>query len=85
VVYDQCLEYRDHATAPRPCGAGPVSTVDDVEWAAFRARLRDEYEQLLVAVTTLAQWDEDALGMAMGAIAHTAYHLGAIRQRLQAP
>jgi hypothetical protein len=27
-------------------------------------------------------WDEDALGVAFGAIAHTAYHLGAIRQRL---
>jgi hypothetical protein len=30
-------------------------------------------------------WDEDAIGTAFGAIAHTAYHLGAIRQRLTAP
>jgi len=61
-----------------------VTTVADAEWAALRARLRDEYEKLLVAVETHALWDEDALGVAMGAIAHTAYHLGAIRQRLQA-
>ncbi len=61
-----------------------VSTVDESEWAALRARLRDEYQKLLVAVETHALWDEDALGVAMGAIAHTAYHLGAIRQRLQA-
>ena len=61
-----------------------VSTVDDAEWAASRARLRDEYQELLVAVETHALWDEDALGVVMGAIAHTAYHLGAIRQRLLA-
>lgn len=61
-----------------------VSTVDDAAWAALRTRLRDEYQSLLMAVETHAQWDEEALGVAMGAIAHTAYHLGAIRQRLQA-
>jgi hypothetical protein len=60
-----------------------VSTVDEAEWAALRARLRDEYQRLVVAVETRTQWDEDSLGLAMGAIAHTAYHLGAIRQRLQ--
>ena len=62
-----------------------VATVTDAEWAAVRARLRDEYQKLLVAVETHAAWDEDALGTAMGAIAHTAYHLGAVRQRLAAP
>src|SRR5467141_3024153 len=60
-----------------------LSTVEEAEWAALRARLRDEYERLVVAVETHGRWDEDALGVAMGAIAHTAYHLGAIRQRRQ--
>jgi hypothetical protein len=60
-----------------------VSTVDDAAWAALHARLREEYTRLMVAVETHTQWDEEALGVAMGAIAHTAYHLGAIRQRLQ--
>ena len=59
-----------------------VSVVDEAEWAALGARLRDEYEGLLVAVEMHAQWDEDALGVAIGALAHTAYHLGAIWQRL---
>src|SRR5205807_9313914 len=59
-----------------------VSVVDDAAWAALRARLRDEYERLLVAVETHARWDEDALGVAIGALAHTAYHLGAMRQRV---
>jgi len=61
-----------------------VSTVDAAEWNSLRARLRDVYDRLLVAVETHARWDEDALGVAIGAIAHTAYHLGAIRQRPQA-
>jgi len=59
-----------------------VSRVDATGWADLQARLRREYESLLVAVETHAVWDEDALGVAIGAIAHTAYHLGAIRQRL---
>jgi hypothetical protein len=37
---------------------------------------------LLVTIETHSAWDEDSLGDAIGAIAHTAYHLGAIRQRL---
>jgi hypothetical protein len=62
-----------------------VFAVDEAEWTALRAGLRDEYDRLLVAVETHALWDEDALGTAMGAIAHTTYHLGAIRQRLAPP
>jgi len=56
--------------------------VDDAAWVALRTELRRAYESLLVAVETHGVWDEDALGVAIGAIAHTAYHLGAIRQRL---
>jgi len=59
-----------------------VSVVDAAAWVALRAGLRRAYESLLVAVETHPAWDEDALGVAIGAIAHTAYHLGAIRQRL---
>lgn len=59
-----------------------VSTVDDAGWAKLQAQLRREYDSLFVAVETHALWDEDALGVAIGAIAHAAYHLGAIRQRL---
>ena len=59
-----------------------VSTVDEAAWAGLQVELRRAYESLLVAVETHATWDEDALGVAVGAIAHTTYHLGAIRQRL---
>jgi len=59
-----------------------VSTVDDAAWLALRAGLQRAYESMLVAVSSHRTWDEDALGVAFGAIAHTTYHLGAIRQRL---
>ena len=59
-----------------------VSVVDAAGWADLQARLRRVYEGLRMAVETHAAWDEDALGMAIGAVAHSAYHLGAIRQRL---
>ena len=62
-----------------------VTTVDDAGWAELQAQLRREYDSLFVAVETHAVWDEDALGVAIGAIAHAAYHLGAIRQRLAPP
>ena len=75
---------RGESTSRDRSGSWTVSTVDDARWAALRARLREEYETLLVAVETHARWDEDALGVAIGAIAHTAYHLGAMRQRLRA-
>jgi len=59
-----------------------VSAVDDAAWLALRAGLHRAYESMLVAVSSHRIWDEDALGVAFGAIAHTAYHLGAMRQRL---
>jgi hypothetical protein len=59
-----------------------VSMVDGAQWTDLQARLRREYGALLVTLETHAAWDEDTLGDAIGAIAHTAYHLGAIRQRL---
>ncbi len=59
-----------------------VHTVDDAAWAKLRQELRRAYENLYIAFETERDWDEDALGGAMGAIAHAAYHLGALRQRL---
>ncbi len=55
--------------------------VDDREWTALKADLRRAYDGLLVAVGRCQRWDEDSLGIAFGGIAHSAYHLGAIRQR----
>jgi hypothetical protein len=59
-----------------------VTTVDEAEWTALRDQLREEYETLLAVVKSRASWDEESIGVAVGAVAHAAYHLGAIRQRI---
>jgi len=79
------LGLRGQPTSRDRARSWTVTTVDDRGWTDLQARLRREYESLVVAVETHAVWDEDALGVAFGAIAHTAYHLGAIRQRLAPP
>jgi hypothetical protein len=59
-----------------------VSAVDESAWVHLQAGVRRAYETFRIAVETRGTWDEDALGVAFGAVAHAAYHLGAIRQRL---
>lgn len=57
-----------------------IETVDDAEWDALRASVRTAYESTLRCVASVEEWNERSLGMAIGMVAHTAYHLGAIRQ-----
>jgi hypothetical protein len=57
-----------------------VQAVDDEAWVRLRERLRDEYAQLLELVDGRAEMDEALLGAIVLAIAHTSYHLGALRQ-----
>lgn len=61
-----------------------VFQVDDAAWKTERERLKREYEKLLAAVMAHGDWNEDSVGIVMGAVAHAAYHLGAIRQRVRA-
>lgn len=75
-------EMRGETTSRDRSQGWTASLLDDAEWAALRARLRQAYENATKALQTFASWDEDALATAFGAIAHAAYHLGAIRQRL---
>lgn len=57
-----------------------IETVDDNEWAALQGSVRKAYENALKCLAEERQWTELQVGMAMGLVAHTAYHLGAIRQ-----
>jgi len=60
-----------------------VHRVDETQWAGVVAEARSAYQDLRVTVEMRSVWDEDAVGEAFGAIAHVAYHLGAIRQRIE--
>jgi RNA polymerase sigma factor (sigma-70 family) len=54
--------------------------VGDREWAALKASLRRGYEDLKTSLSSLPGWRDDAVCDSMAILAHTAYHLGAIRQ-----
>ena len=57
-----------------------IEDVSGEEWTALRATVRKSYENALRCFAENRDWSEDNVGMAMGMLAHTAYHLGAIRQ-----
>jgi hypothetical protein len=59
-----------------------VSVVDDDAWAHLRERVRSGYRDLQAASTRYASTSPEAMGGALGALAHAAYHLGAIRQKV---
>jgi hypothetical protein len=60
-----------------------VGTVTPAEWDAIRAELRAGYERIRHLVADTPAWpSESEIGGAIGVIAHSAYHLGEIRQAL---
>lgn len=61
-----------------------IETVNEDEWAALRSTVRRSYENTLRCLAEGRQWNPMQIGMAMGMIAHSAYHLGAIRQVVKA-
>lgn len=59
-----------------------VTVVDEAGWGKLRASLRRQFADLVRAIETEPAAGGDALATTIGAIAHAAYHLGAIRQRI---
>src|SRR2546425_6534680 len=66
-------ELRGEAASRDRSRSWTVATVDEAEWAALRARLREEYQKFLVAVEDPPPWGEDAPGAAVGASPPTAH------------
>ena len=60
-----------------------VKEVTPAEWDAVRAELRANYDRILRLIADAPGWpSEHEIGGAIGVIAHSAYHLGEIRQAL---
>ncbi len=57
-----------------------IDEVNDAEWNALRESVRRSYESTLRCLADVPDWSGERVGLAIGMIAHTAYHLGAIRQ-----
>lgn len=60
-----------------------TSAVSAAEWAELAMQLRASYDRIKQLIADTPEWpSERHVGGAMAAIAHTAYHLGEIRQAL---
>lgn len=57
-----------------------IETVNDDEWNALRDAVKKSYENALKTFAEVETWNQDNIGDSVAIIAHTAYHLGAIRQ-----
>ena len=60
-----------------------VGAVDEAQWRELIDRLRTSYGEIKTFVDTFEDWNDRYIGGAFGIVAHTAYHLGEIRQALQ--
>jgi hypothetical protein len=56
------------------------TTVSDDQWRALRDGLRREAGTWQKFVAARTSWDDMSAAAALSTVAHTAYHLGAIRQ-----
>jgi hypothetical protein len=75
------------ADEPNPWAGDPNASwqrtsVTDDEWQALRRTLRDEADKWRRVVAARTTWDNMAASAAISTAAHTAYHVGAIRQVL---
>ena len=60
-----------------------VSAVTPDEWEDVKRRLRGSHERVMTTINSFENWDGPFdIGGAISIVAHTAYHLGGIRQAL---
>ena len=65
-------------------GSFRPAIVDEETWGALRERLHTSLGRFRAWVTSDVEWNERRLGDALGMLAHTAYHLGSVRQMMRA-
>ena len=65
-------------------GSWKRTVASDEQWRTLREALRRDAEAWRTAVSSRASWDNVSASAALSTAAHTAYHMGAIRQILAA-
>ena len=61
-----------------------IKTVNESEWNVLKESVKRDYKKTMESFQAIENWNDDNIGEAMAIVAHTAYHLGAIRQILKA-
>lgn len=59
-----------------------IHSVDEQQWTQIQEELRNEYLTLLELIDAI-KWNETLANEVLSSLAHSAYHLGAIRQMLK--
>src|SRR5262249_46018347 len=60
-----------------------LQQVGDPEWEELKSSIRREYDALIETLESLETWGDQELGEILPIVAHTAYHLGAIRHAVK--
>jgi hypothetical protein len=60
-----------------------TKTVSDAEWTQLRGQLHKMYQTVTDTFNEVETWNDFKITGALGILAHTAYHLSAIRQILK--
>lgn len=81
---DVALQYaKNEAKGPFDWdGSWQVGPVDEAAWREQVENLRASYETIRAFIEASQSWVDDAVGGTIAMIAHSAYHLGEIRQAL---
>ena len=81
-VLEGCIQRRTFGTVDWQ-ESWQLREVSPAEWQALRTQLRATYQRVLTTMRSLDTWQgEDDIGASLAILAHTACHLGAIRQAL---
>lgn len=61
-----------------------VRDVSPERWEVLKRQLRESYHSVVSTIKGVESWEgEDDIGASLAILAHTAYHLGAVRQMLR--
>ncbi len=60
-----------------------VKIVNESEWNVLKENVKRDYKKTMESFQAIENWNDDNIGEAIAILAHTAYHLGAIRQILK--
>jgi hypothetical protein len=73
---------RGETPTPDWSSSWTTRVVDDTQWRALRHELQIAYDNIVTRMKARETWPDEAVGASMMLIAHCAYHVGEIRQRL---
>ena len=58
-----------------------LKSVDAAQWDELRQKVRESFQSLVSTIRGVEEWKgEDDIGGSLAILAHTAYHLGAVKQ-----